>query len=505
MPRRILVGEPARRAISRGASQLARAVRVTLGPRGRTVLVDQGALGPAITNDGAAVAREVELPDPFENLGARLMREASQRTFEEAGDGTSSAIVLAHAILVHGLEQIAQGHAPVQLKRGIEHAARAVSAHLRAQARPLKAREERLAVAAIAAGGDLAAAALVEEALAHVGFAGVVTIRAGHATACRLDFTPGAAFDRGWLSAYFITHPEDMRCLLERPLVLMAAQRLDRPEDVAPALEAARALGRPLLVLAEDIEGGALQTLVVNQLRGVVQACAVQAPGLGAGRRAWLEGLARASAATLFGPEGGREAASAGADDLGRFQRAVIERAHTTLGFDTRAGAAESGGVATIEVGAPSAAEALALHARLEDALTALRSALSEGVVTGGGVALLRAQAAARAVPLTGGAKAGAEAVAASLGEPARWIAQNAGADGEEIVAALEAASGETGFDASQGRIVDLARAGILDPARVVRVAFEQAAAVAALILTTETLVVDDGEPEPPQRDEPEG
>ncbi len=495
MSRGILEGEPARRAIARGAEQLARAVRVTLGPRGRTVLASRGLSGPAITNDGAAVAREVELPDPFENLGARLVREAAQKTSDEAGDGSTTATVLAHAIVVGGLAHLSQGAAPVQLRRGIEHAARAVSRHVRAQARPLATRDERLAVAAIAAGGELAVAALVEDALAQVGPEGAVTLRPGPGTEPRLTITPGFAFARGWLSAYFVTAPEDMRCVLEQPLVLLADARLDRVADVAPALEAARAAGLPLLVIAEDVEGEALQTLVVNQLRGVAQSCAVQAPGMGGARSAWFADLARATGATLFAPELGGAAASAEAASLGRLERAVIERAHTTLAFDHASGAA--GGVATIEVGGASDEARAHAHAHFEDALRALRSALSEGVVTGGGVALLRARDAALSVPLSGDAKAGAATVAGAVLEPARWIAHNAGADGDAIVAELQGASGATGFDASIGRIVDLSRAGILDSARVVRIALENAAAVAGLILTTETLVVDEGE-EPP-------
>jgi len=469
-----LEGEPARRAIARGAEQLARVVRVTLGPRGRTILVDQGAGGPAITNDGAAVARDVELPDPFENLGARLVREAATKTFDEAGDGTSTATVLAEAIVRHAFARVSNGASPQQVRRGVEHAARAASGHLKAQARPLRDREERVAVAAIGAAGDLDAARRVEDASFR---AGRVSVRAAHARVTRVVLARGAAFDRGWLSPYFVTDPETMRAVLEQPLVLLADARLERAEDVAPALERAAAEGVPLLVVAEDIEGEALETLVVNQLRGTARSCAVPAPGTRDKRHALLEQLALASGATLDGT-------------LGRLERAIVERGHALL-----VSAQEGADLALIEVGGedePAIAHAVARH---EDALARLGSALAEGIVTGGGVALLRARDAALSVPLSGDAKLGAEALALALSEPARWIAANAGADGKAVVARLAKASGSTGFDAALGEIVDLSRAGIVDPARVVRAALENAAAVAGMLLSTETLVVED----PPQ------
>jgi len=488
--RRILEGEPARRAIVRGAGQLARIVGLTLGPRGRTVLVDHGIAGPAITNDGAAVAREVELADPFENLGARLVREAARKTYDEAGDGTSTATVLAHAIVRHACVRIAQGASPERVRRGVEHAARAASGHLRAQARPLSTREERLAVAALGAAGDLETARRVEQALdgAHA-----VSVRAAHARTTRVVVARGAAFDRGWLSPYFVTDPEEMRAVLDGPLVLLADQRLERAEEIAPALELAQAQGAPLLVVAEDVEGEALQTLVVNQLRGVARSCAVQAPGTREKRRALLESLASACGATLHAPDLGRAPERAGLGDLGRLERALVERGHALL---VCAGDASEGArVALIEIGGddePAIERARALH---EDALARLSAALAEGIVTGGGIALLRARDAALSLPLEGDAKAGAEAFALALPEPTRWIAQNAGADGDQVIARLARASGSTGFDAALGEVVDLARAGIVDPARVVRSALENAASVAGMMLATETLVVEDESP----------
>jgi chaperonin GroEL len=499
MSRQILEGESARRALARGAEQLAFAVRVTLGPRGRTVLIERGQGGPSILNDGAAVAHEVELPDPFENLGARLVREAARKTFEDAGDGTSTATVLAQAILAHGLARVRQGASPVQLKRGLELAARAASAHVRTQARPLATREERLAVAAIGAAGDLEVARRVEDAVERVGPAGAVSIRAGRSRATGLEIVPGLRFDRGYLSAYFVTAPEEMRAALERPLVLLADQKLERAEQVAPALEAAQAAGAPLLVIAEDVEGEALQTLVLNQLRGVARSCAVQAPDTRGRRRAFFERVAAGTGASVHAPDLGRSPESVTIDELGRLERALIDRGSTTLVFGDEA-RGEDSGIAVIDVGGENERAIEDARARHEDALAALSNAVAEGIVPGGGVALVRARDATISLPLEGDAKAGAESLARALLEPARWIAQNAGADGDAVVAALLRSSGATGYDAALGAMVDLARAGIVDPARVVRLALENAASVAGLLLATETLVVGEDEPDPEPR-----
>jgi chaperonin GroEL len=318
--------------------------------------------------------------------------------------------------------------------------------------------------------------------------AGAVSVRAAHGRETRVVLARGAAFARGWLSPYFVTEPETMRAVLERPLVLLADARLERAEDVAAALSQASDMGAPLLVLAEDVEADALQTLVVNQLRGTARSCAVPAPGTRAQRRALLERIALASGATLHAAEFGTSPASV---TLGRLERAIVERGHALL-----VGAEPGEDLALIEVGgADEPAIALSV-ARHEDALARLASALAEGIVPGGGVALLRARDAARSVPLSGDARAGAEAVALALSEPTRWIAANAGADGDQVIARLSNASGSTGFDAALGEIVDLARAGIVDPARVVRAALENAAAVAAMLLSTETLVIEDPQPQ---------
>jgi len=526
MSRRILFDDDARRAIGRGVDQLARAVRVTLGPRGRTVLVERLHGPSSITNDGAAVASEVVLADRFENLGVRLVREAAFRTAAQVGDGTSTATVIAHLVVTRGLAAIAQGAAPMALKRGIDRAVLAACAGLREQAQPLASAEERTAVAAIAAGGDAMLGAIVAEALARAGPAGEVAIELGPALETRWTFSAGVSFERGYLSPYFITAPEAMRAELSDARVLLSVRALTEAADVVAALETVRAEGRPLLVIAEDITGEALTTLVVNQLQNVARAAAVQTPGGSAAeRRAWLEDLAALTGAAVCGDDAGLAAARITPRELGTCLRAVIEGDRTTvvataeraasarvLAERRRSQAAQAdtapererlaksaarlaGGVSLIAVGGASDSARSEARGRLEDALSALRAATDEGVVPGGGVALVRARAAIDALVLEGDARLGAHLVADALLEPARWIAHNAGADGDTTVAQVRAGSGATGYDASTGRIADLVRAGILDPARVVRVALENAAAVAGLLLTTETLVVDDDEP----------
>jgi chaperonin GroEL len=495
MGKRVLFDDAARRAIGRGVAQLARAVRVTLGPRGRTVLVEHAHERPALTSDGAAVAREIELADPFENLGVRLVREAAERTAREAGDGSSTMIVLADALIAGGLERLAAGASPQRLRRGMERAVLAVLAHVRSQARPLASHDERVAVAAIAARGDAGVGELVAQALEAVGAAGGVSVEDGRTAETRLTVRPGLGFERGWSSPYFVNDPETMRVLLASPRLLVSAQRLDAAADVAAALSAALAAGAPLLVLAEEVTGEALALLVVNQLRGVAQACAVPAPFAGAKGRAWLAEVATRAGATLFGDERGLAAAAATDDDLGRLAEAVIERGRALLVFP--AGDQGRGGVATLEIGGATEPAARARRGHVEDAVSALRSAVAEGVVPGGGVALVRARHAALAAPLEGDAKLGALLVADALMAPARWIAANAGADPELVAARLLGGSGANGFDASLGQFVDLERAGVLDPARVVRTALTEAAAVAGLLLTTDALVVTDDDAEP--------
>ena len=529
MPRRILFDDAARAALARGVDRLAGAVAVTLGPRGRNVVLSRRDGSIAITNDGVTVAREVELADRFENLGVRLVREAAQKTGDDVGDGTTTSTVLAHALFRRGLAALSAGAAPNALRRGIDRAVAVAIEALRAQARPLEGETDRAAVAAIAAGGDAAIGRLVAEAWGRVGPAGHVLVAEGRGLESRLDVVDGVRFERGWTSAYFVNEPESMRVVLDSPLVLLHRGELQDARALVPAVEHAVSARRPLLVVAESIGGEALALLVVNQLRGIVRACAVPAPESGDRRDAWLADLAALSGARVVGDEAGLEARTLPDDALGTLRRAVVERGATTLleapgrranvldhvaGLRRAAATAYArhdreqlerriarldGGLAAIEIGAPSELELGEKKGRAEDAVSALKAALAEGIVPGGGTALVRAAAAVEAGPvvtLEGDARTGARVVARALVEPARRIAENAGAPGAYIVAQVREASGPIGFDAELDRFADLFRAGVVDPLQVVRVGLLHAASIAGLLLTADALVVDDERPE---------
>jgi len=523
--RRILFDDAARDALARGIDRLAGAVAVTLGPRGRNVMLARADGSIALTNDGVTVARDIELPDRFENLGARLVREAAQKTGDDVGDGTTTSTVLAHALFRRGLAAVRAGASPVAVQRGLDRAVRIAIEDLRGQARPLEGEADRAAVAAIAAGGDAVLGRLVAGAFARVGATGTVLVEEGRALESRLVVIEGVRFERGWISAYFVNQPAEMRAVLESPLVLLARRTLAAAADLVPAVERAVAARRPLLVVAEAVEGEALALLVVNQLRGVVEACAVPAPESGDRRAGWLADLAAMSGARVLGDEAGLEARRLPDDALGTFRRAVVERGATTVleaagrraavldhVAGLRRGAATAharydrerleerrarleGGLASLEIGAASEVELREKKGRADDAVAALKAALAEGIVPGGGTALVRAATAVeeRALPaLTGDAKAGARAVALALLEPARRIAENAGAEGGPILARLRAAHGAVGFDAELDRFADLFRAGVVDPLQVVRTGLQNAASIAGLLLTADALVVDD-------------
>jgi chaperonin GroEL len=526
MGKRIQFDDAAREALRRGVDQLAGAVRVTLGPRGRNVVIEHGAGGPTITNDGLTIAREIELADRFENMGAQLVKEVAIKTGEVAGDGTTTATVLAHGIVTRGLRAIAAGHNPVTLRRGIERAVTTAVESIKTQSRAVRDRADIARIAAVSANDDGAIGDLVADAMERVGRQGVITVEEGRGMETTLEVVEGVRFDRGYLSPYFVTSPETMEVSLENPLVMLADLKFSVPRDLLPALEHAANASRPLLLVADDVEGEALAMLVVNRLRGTVSSVAVRAPATGDRRRDLLDDLAVLTGATLFAPDLGRKADQIRPEDLGRARRVRVDRDNTTIiEGGGRAGAIRqriaqiekslatcdsdydrealrerlarlTGGVAVIRVGAPTETALGERKARLEDALAATRAAVEEGVVVGGGVALLRAQAAVRALALTPEEQVGRDIVLFALELPAMQIAENAGLDGPVVVERIRRAGGDIGLDASTGNYVDLAAAGILDPAKVTRCALQNAASIGSLVLTTDAIVVDSDDDE---------
>ncbi len=526
MGKRIQFDDAAREALRRGVDQLAGAVRVTLGPRGRNVVLDRGTHSPAITNDGLTIAREIELSDPFENMGAQLVKEVAVKTGEVAGDGTTTATVLAHAIIRKGLQAISAGHNPMALKRGIDRATSAVVEELRRRARPVEGREAIERVATVSAGGDSRVGALIAEAVERVGRQGVITVEEGRGMEPTLEVVEGVRFDRGYLSPYFVTHPESMEAILENAYLLLTDLKFSAVRDLVPALENAARAGRPLVVVADDVEGEALATLVVNRLRGTVSSVAVRAPAAGERRRELLDDLAVLTGARLFTEDLGRNPQRFESADFGLVKRAAIDRDTTTLvegggrpdEIRDRIAAVRhaletcdsdydrdwlrerlsklTGGVAVIRVGAPTELAMAERRSRVEDALAATRAAVEEGMVTGGGVALLRAEAVVNALDPAGDERVGRDIVLAALEEPARQIAENAGAEAAVVVERIRGGAGGFGFDAERGEFGDLDEGGIMDPAKVTRCALQHAASIGSMMLTTDAIVVDSEEQE---------
>jgi chaperonin GroEL len=520
--KRIEFDDAARSALRRGVEQLAGAVRVTLGPRGRNVVLDRGAGAPTITNDGLTIAREIELADPFENMGAQLALEAAVKTGEVAGDGTTTATVLAHGVIRRGLQAIAAGRSPVALKRGIERAVKAAVSDLQKRSRPLEGRDAIRRVATVSANDDPTIGELVADAVERVGRQGVITVEEGRGMETTLEVVEGVRFDGGYLSPYFVTNSDAMEAVLEKPLVLLVERKCSTARDLVTAMERAAEASRPLLVVAEDVDGEALATLVVNRLRGTVASVAVRAPFTGDRRRELLEDLAVLTGATVFARDVGNSLERVRESDLGRAARVSVDREHTTLisgggrtaAIRERIGELEralkrtergsekewlrerlgrlNGGVAVIRVGAPTELAMAERRSRIEDALSATRAALEEGVVVGGGVALLRAQEAVRALKTRGDETAGRDIVCEALEEPARQIADNAGAEGHVVVAKILQGRENFGFDALKLEFTDLVVAGILDPTKVTRAALQNAASIGAMILTTDAIVVEE-------------
>ncbi|MEN9797709.1 MAG: molecular chaperone GroEL [Pseudomonadota bacterium] len=525
--RHLLFRSEAREKILRGAGALADAVRVTLGPMSRSVLIGKRWGSPIVCNDGVTVARELELEDPEENLGARMIRQAAEKTGDVVGDGTTTATLLAHALFAEGLKNVVAGASAVELRRGLVRGLSAAVKAIRASSRPVEGRDEMAQVATVAAHNDAAIGALVAEAVDRVGPDGVVTLESARGTETTLELVEGMQFDRGYLSPYFVTDESRMECVLEQPLLLLHDGRIAAMKELVPLLEQLVQQGRPLVLVADEVEGEALATLVLNKLRGSLPCVAVKTPGYGDRRRALLEDLAVLTGGQVVSTEAGRSLAHAGAEVLGHAQRVVVTRDDTTIvggqgsrealrarvahlraqalaatteyereQFDKRA-AHLSGGVAVIRVGAPSEAELESRKEAFDDAVHSTRAAVVEGIVPGCGLAFLRAVDAVSAeeARAAGDEQVGLRVLRHALEVPTRQIAENSGADGGVVVDRMRGGTGAYGFDAARGRYVDLVAEGIIDPTRVVRTALENAVSVAGVLLLTEATLTDIPEP----------
>ena len=522
--------EEARRGLEAGVNKLADAVKVTLGPKGRNVVLDKKFGAPTITNDGVSIAREVELEDSFENMGAQLVKEVATKTNDIAGDGTTTATVLAQALVHEGLRNVAAGANPMGLKRGIEKAVAAVVESIADQAVQVDDSKDQIANVAAISAADPAIGEVIAEAIDKVGKDGVVTVEESNTFGMDLEFVEGMQFDKGYQSPYFVTDPERQEAVLEDPYMLFNQGKISSVQDMLPLLEKVMQAGQPLLIVAEDVEGEALATLVVNKIRGTFNSVAVKAPGFGERRKAMLQDMATLTGGQVISEEVGLKLDGVTLDMMGTARKVVITKDDTTIvegGGESSAVegrisqikreidetdsdwdreklqerlAKLAGGVALIQVGAATEVELKEKKHRIEDALSATRAAIEEGVVAGGGTALLRSRAAVDSVldDLDGDEATGARIVRVALEAPARLIADNAGLEGSVMVRDVELASGPTGLNALTGELEDLIEAGVIDPAKVTRAALQNAASIAALLLTTEALVADKPEPEPP-------
>ncbi len=527
MPKQLKFDENARRGLEAGVNKLADTVKVTLGPKGRNVVIEKKFGAPTITNDGVTIAREVELDDPFENMGAQLVKEVATKTNDVAGDGTTTATVLAQALVHEGLRNVAAGANPTALKRGIDKAVVAVVEAIKEQAKEIDDKSEISQVAAISA-ADPSIGEVLANAIDKVGKDGVVTVEESNTFGLELEFTEGMQFDKGYLSPYFVTDPERQETVLEDPYILIVNSKISAVHDLVPVLEKVMQGGKPLLVIAEDVEGEALATLVVNKIRGTFTSVAVKAPGFGDRRKAMLSDIATLTGGQVISEEVGLKLENTTLDLLGRARKVVVDKDNTTIvegagsEADVKGRIAQikreiedtdsdwdreklqerlaklSGGVAVVKVGAATEVELKEKKHRIEDALSATRAAIEEGIVPGGGVALLRSRAKvdSAAKKLKGDEATGANIVRKALEEPLKWIAFNAGLEGSVVIEHAERESGNTGLNALTGEFVDLMKAGVIDPAKVTRSALQNAASIAGLLLTTEALVAD--KPEKP-------
>ena len=520
--------EEARRALEAGVNKLADAVRVTLGPKGRNVVLDKKFGAPTITNDGVSIAKEVELEDPFENMGAQLVKEVATKTNDVAGDGTTTATVLAQAMVHFGLRNVTAGANPMGLKKGIEKAVAAAVESIKGQAKEVDDKSDISSVATISA-ADAAIGGVIADAIDKVGKDGVVTVEESNTFGIELDFTEGMQFDKGYLSPYFVTDQDRQEAIIDEPYILFYSSKISSVQSLLPALESVMKTGRPLLIIAEDVEGEALATLVVNKIRGTFNSTAVKAPGFGDRRKAMLQDMATLTGGQVISEEVGLKLENVTLDLLGRAKRVIITKDTTTIvdGAGDKADVAGrvnqikteidntdsdwdreklqerlaklAGGVALIKVGAATEVELKEKKHRIEDAISATRAAIEEGVVAGGGTALLRSRASVLSVveSLTGDEATGARTVYDALVAPAKHIADNAGLEGSVVVQRVESETGSTGLNAATGEYVDMVKAGIIDPAKVTRAALQNAASIAALVLTTECLVADKPEKNP--------
>ncbi|MGC8793167.1 MAG: chaperonin GroEL [Bryobacteraceae bacterium] len=519
--KQIVYSEASRQAILRGVNQLADAVKVTLGPKGRNVVLEKKFGGPTITKDGVTVAKEIELKDPLENMGAQMVREVASKTSDVAGDGTTTATLLAQCIYREGVKAVAAGANPMALKRGIEKAVEVVVEEIKKLSKPVSG-DMIAQVAAISANGDMNIGRIIAEAMKKVGKDGVITVEESKTMHTELDTVEGMQFDRGYLSPYFITDPERMECVLEEPYILIHEKKISNMKDLLPLLEQIARSGKPLLVIAEEVEGEALATLVVNKLRGTLMACAVKAPGFGDRRKAMLEDIAILTGGKAIMEETGIKLEGVRLEDLGRAKRVVVDKDNTTIvdGAGSQKAiegrikqlraqieettsdydreklqerlAKLAGGVAVIRVGAATETEMKEKKARVEDALHATRAAVEEGIVPGGGVALLRASQALASLKMEGDEQIGVDIVKRACEEPLRQIVANAGYEGAIAVEKIKASDNPNfGFNAETCVYEDLVQAGVIDPTKVARTALQNAASIAGLMLTTEALVAE--------------
>jgi chaperonin GroEL len=536
MPKQLLLKEEARAALLRGVNTIAHAVKVTLGPKGRNVVISKKFGSPTITKDGVTVAKEIELKDPYENMGAQMIKEVASKTSDLAGDGTTTATVLAQAIFRAGLRNVTAGANPMGLQRGIDQAVEKVVIELGKISKSTKDKKEIAQVATIASNNDQAVGRLIAEAMEKVGKDGVITVEEAKGIETDLEVVEGMQFDRGYLSPYMVTDPERMEAVLEDCLVLIHEKKLSVMKDMIPLLEQVAQSGKPLLIIAEDVEGEALATLVVNKLRGTLSCCAVKAPGFGDRRKAMLDDIAILTAGKAITEDLGIKLENLKLEDLGRAKKVVVDKDNTTLidGAGKTAAiegrikqiraqieettsdydretlqerlAKLAGGVAIIKVGAATETAMKEKKARVEDALNATRAAVEEGIVPGGGVALLRASKALDSLKLSGDEATGVDIVRRALEEPLRQIVQNAGLEGSIVVEKVRSATDAAyGFDAESNTYVDMVKAGIIDPTKVERVALQHAASIASLMLTSEALITDIADAKPSMPAMPHG
>jgi chaperonin GroEL len=528
--KKIAFEQEARESVRRGVKKLARAVKVTLGPRGRNVILEKSFGAPTVTKDGVTVAKEIELEEPYENVGAQMVKEVASKTSDAAGDGTTTATVLAEAIYDEGLKNVTAGANPIALQRGIQKAVRAVVEELAKLSKKIKDRKETAQVAAIASNNDSEIGEMIAEAMEKVGKDGVITVEEGKSLETTVDWVEGMQFDKGYISPHFITNHDEMACEIEDPYILVHEKKISAIKDLVPLLEKIAQAGKPILIVAEDVEGEALATLVINKLRGTFACCAVKAPGFGDRRKAMLEDIAVLTGGRAIFEDLGVELKNIQITDLGRAKKVVVDKDSTTIiegagsSNEIKGRIAQikkeienstsdydkeklqerlaklSGGVAQINVGAATEVEMKEKKARVEDALHATRAAVEEGIVPGGGVAYIRCLKALSSVKASGDEAIGVDIVRRSLESPIRQIAANAGLDGAIVCERVKESSGNEGYDALTGEYTDLVKAGIIDPTKVSRTALENASSIAGLLLTTEAVIS-----EIPEKKEPKG